>query len=165
MKLESYRQVEVTREKIRMLEEQYEATRAKEDIADHARELTLRSLRKFINQMKEDIVRFESHAALCRDGAEAAARVDAARERTGGRSTMRPEDVLALLQRKPFQPIRIALADGRNFDVRQRELVMLGRTSMIVGIPAPGETEPIADRQEIFPLSEVSRMEPLEGVP
>ena len=56
MKLQSKRELEVTREKLKMLEEQYEATRNKPGADEHVRALTLQSLKKLINQLKEDIV-------------------------------------------------------------------------------------------------------------
>ena len=60
MNLQSQRELEVTREKLRMLEEQYEATRAKPGADEHVRELTLQSLKKLINQLREEIIRYES---------------------------------------------------------------------------------------------------------
>ena len=62
MNLESVKQVEATRMKMRILEDRYEAIRAKPMANELARELTLQSLRQTINQFKEDIVRFESRA-------------------------------------------------------------------------------------------------------
>ena len=64
MDLKDEREVEVTREKLRLLESRYEAL-CQEPLTDsHIRELTLRSLRRMINQMQEDIVRFQSRASL-----------------------------------------------------------------------------------------------------
>ena len=60
MNLQSKRELEVTREKLKMLEEQYEATRAKPGVDEHVRELTLQSLKKLINQLKEEIIRYQS---------------------------------------------------------------------------------------------------------
>jgi len=60
MNLESSRELEVTREKLRSLEEHYEDVRRKPAEDQHVRELTLRSLRQFMNQLKEEIARFES---------------------------------------------------------------------------------------------------------
>ena len=60
MNLQSQRELEVTRNKLKMLEEQYEATQNKPDVDEHVRELTLQSLKKLINQLKEEIVRSES---------------------------------------------------------------------------------------------------------
>jgi hypothetical protein len=68
MKLQSQRELQVTREKLEMLEEQYEMTRNELGTDEHVRELTLQSLKKLINQLKEEIVRFESRmSARSRD--------------------------------------------------------------------------------------------------
>lgn len=60
MNLQGKRELDVTRQKLRMLEEQYEATRNKPGGDEHVRELTLQSLKKLIHQLKEEIVRCES---------------------------------------------------------------------------------------------------------
>ena len=62
MNLRNTRELEVTREKLRLLEEQYQAARTRSGTDEHVRELTLRSLKKLINQLKEEIARFECHA-------------------------------------------------------------------------------------------------------
>jgi hypothetical protein len=60
MELKDEREAEVTREKLRSLEARYQAVA--EDPGDdaHIQELTLRSLKRMINQMKEEIARYES---------------------------------------------------------------------------------------------------------
>ena len=63
MELKSEREVEVTRRKLRILEDQYEAIRAKPATNEYVHELTQRSLQQTINQFKEDIARFQSRAA------------------------------------------------------------------------------------------------------
>jgi hypothetical protein len=42
----------------------------------------------------------------------------------------------ALLDRQPFEPKRVVMSDGRSYLVRHPELVMVGVTSTVVGIPA-----------------------------
>jgi len=59
MKLRNARELEATREKLRLLEEQYESARTRSATDEHVRELTLRSLKKLINQLKEEIAWFE----------------------------------------------------------------------------------------------------------
>jgi hypothetical protein len=61
MNLRNQRELEVTREKLRMLEEEQVAARNRPFPNEHVRELTLRSLKKLINQLKEEIIRYESH--------------------------------------------------------------------------------------------------------
>lgn len=60
MSLQSYRELETTRNKLRLLEQRYEAEQGADGADKHARELSMRSLRRLINQMKEEIARFES---------------------------------------------------------------------------------------------------------
>ncbi len=70
MNLQNEREFDVTREKLRFMEERYDAIRAKPATNNYARELTLRSLRRTINQLKEEIVRFESGATRTRNYGE-----------------------------------------------------------------------------------------------
>ena len=62
MDLKSTRELEVTRKKLRALEERYEAIRNEAVTNKYARQLTLRSLKSMINQLTEEIVRFEGRA-------------------------------------------------------------------------------------------------------
>jgi hypothetical protein len=58
--IENQRELTTTREKLRQLEEKYEALRQQPAPDKHVRELTLRSLKKLMNQLREEIVRFET---------------------------------------------------------------------------------------------------------
>jgi hypothetical protein len=49
MKLRSQRELETTREKLRLLEQCYEASRQEEGGDLHTRELSMRSLKRLIN--------------------------------------------------------------------------------------------------------------------
>ena len=60
MNLQNKRELEITREKLRGLEETYAATVARATENAYSKELTLRSLRRTINRLKEDIARFEA---------------------------------------------------------------------------------------------------------
>jgi flagellar biosynthesis chaperone FliJ len=62
MKIETEHQLRTTRRKLALLEERYEELRQKPADNEHVRELTLQSMRRFINQLKEEIARFECHA-------------------------------------------------------------------------------------------------------
>ena len=64
MTLQSHREVEATREKLRLLEERYECNQREHAGDDHLRELSMRSLKQLINQLKEEITRFESRNPL-----------------------------------------------------------------------------------------------------
>jgi hypothetical protein len=60
MSLENRRQLENTRMKLQELEQLYVKTQQGPATSEHVRELTLRSLKKRINQFKEEIARFEA---------------------------------------------------------------------------------------------------------
>lgn len=64
-------------------------------------------------------------------------------------------------QQKPFVPFRVYLQNGRAVDALHKELVIVGKTYLIIGIPAPGEPEPIYDYTEIVDLVDIARIEPL----
>lgn len=62
MSIENRRQLDNTRAKLGELEQLYAKTAAAASDA-HVRELTLRSLKKRINQFREEIARFEARAS------------------------------------------------------------------------------------------------------
>lgn len=61
MSIENQRQLENTRIKLKELEQLYVETCNRATSNEHVRELTLRSVKKRINQFKEEIARFEAH--------------------------------------------------------------------------------------------------------
>jgi uncharacterized small protein (DUF1192 family) len=58
--IENRRQLESTRLKLKELEQLYAKTRQGPASSEHVRELTLRSVKKRINQFQEEITRFEA---------------------------------------------------------------------------------------------------------
>jgi len=62
MTIESRRQLENTRTKLQELEQLYTKTQQGPAASEHVRELTLRSLKKRINQFTEEMVRFNARA-------------------------------------------------------------------------------------------------------
>ena len=63
MTLQSQRELEATREKLRLLEQRYDANKREQGGDEHVRELSMRSLKRLINQLKEEIARFQSRSA------------------------------------------------------------------------------------------------------
>ena len=61
MILRSEREVANTRAKLARLEARYNALRGVTDGDRHVRELTMESLKRLINQFKEEIARYEAH--------------------------------------------------------------------------------------------------------
>ncbi len=62
MTINSEREIELTREKLRLLEQTYADAQRNSKSSAHTRELTLRSLRGLINQLTEEIARHEARA-------------------------------------------------------------------------------------------------------
>ena len=61
MKLQSIHELENTRRKLRELEEEYEGAMKRPIDNAHVRAATLNSLKRLINQLKEEIARYEVH--------------------------------------------------------------------------------------------------------
>lgn len=66
MGLNSEREVANTRVKLARLEARYEALRNDASGNPRVRDLSMISLRRLINQFKEEIARYEAHHAACR---------------------------------------------------------------------------------------------------
>lgn len=63
------RQLANTLEKLRLLEESYEEVRKETDADEELREAEMESLKRFINQLKEEIPRYEAHNPARREAA------------------------------------------------------------------------------------------------
>jgi hypothetical protein len=74
---------------------------------------------------------------------------------------MAPEELLMALRERPFRPFRISLTDGRTLDLRHPEMVLPGRRSAVIGVPAAGETEPLYDQRITVDLLHIVSLEPL----
>ncbi len=67
MTLKNQQEVRATLEKIRLLEARYTSLQQTPAADRHVRELSLRSLKRTVNQMREEVVRFETRAAASSD--------------------------------------------------------------------------------------------------
>jgi hypothetical protein len=75
---------------------------------------------------------------------------------------MRPEDLERALHRKPFQPIRVLLTDGRSYEICYPHQAVVGKTFFDIGIPASSQPVPIYDHVESVDPADIERLEPLE---
>jgi hypothetical protein len=64
MSITNRRELEATREKLAWLEKEHDSVKLHPSDSPHSQELTLRSLKAMINQMKEEIACFEAHARV-----------------------------------------------------------------------------------------------------
>ena len=72
-----------------------------------------------------------------------------------------PDDLLRLLRKRPFEPFRVYLTDGRTFDIRYPELNLVGATFFDIGIPEKGVEDPFMEYAVNVDLDRISRIEPL----
>ncbi len=79
------------------------------------------------------------------------------------RLRMRPDDVLQLLRARPFQPFRISLSDGQQYEVRHPEIAIVSRSTVLVGIPGPRGPDGPVERVVTCALLHITRMELLNG--
>ena len=70
------------------------------------------------------------------------------------------DELLTLLRRRPFKPFRVALLDGRWFDIRFPENNIVDETFLAVGIPEPDEPDPFVDHVEVVGFDEIRGVEP-----
>lgn len=68
MSLQSQRQLENTRAKLKLLEDRLRELESESVANPRARELSKQSLKKLANQLKEEIVRFEARHTTSRSG-------------------------------------------------------------------------------------------------
>lgn len=74
------------------------------------------------------------------------------------------EELYRTLHRKPFQPFRVCLKDGRVFDIRFEHLAIVGQTFFQIGIPEANPTEPTYPLYEYVvsvALADITRVEDL----
>ncbi len=73
---------------------------------------------------------------------------------------MPPADLLRLLRARPFTPFRIHLDDGRAFEARHPEFVLVGAASAIVATPDQ-QNQGQFTAYEIVALRHVTSLEPI----
>ncbi len=59
---------------------------------------------------------------------------------------VQPDELRQLLRKRPFQPFRVHLKDGRSFTIEYPELNVVTGTFMAIGVPVPNDPDPVADR-------------------
>lgn len=73
---------------------------------------------------------------------------------------MRANEMRALLDRRPFEPIRIHLSSGEHVDVKHPEMAIVSRSLIAVGVAG---SRRVADYIVHYNLIHVVKIEPLNG--
>ncbi|MGL4554162.1 MAG: hypothetical protein ACRC33_23610 [Gemmataceae bacterium] len=71
-------------------------------------------------------------------------------------------DLLGLLRREPFQPLRLFAADGRTYDIRHPDQGLVLRTRVVLGIPA---ADGVPDGTEHLALDHIVRVGEFPAAP
>ncbi len=74
---------------------------------------------------------------------------------------MRPHEILTHLRKQPFEPIRIFISDGANYEVRHPEIAAVSQTTVAIGLEPFAEGVPA--RFAYCDPVHVTRIEPLNG--
>jgi hypothetical protein len=74
---------------------------------------------------------------------------------------MRPDDVIQLLRARPFQPFRISLSDGQQYEVLRPHNAIVSHSTVLVGIPGRRGPDGPAARAVTLSLEHITRMEVL----
>jgi hypothetical protein len=78
---------------------------------------------------------------------------------------MSPDEIKNMLSRRPFVPFRVHVAEITHYDIFQPEMVMIGRTCLIIGLKRQIEND-YFDEPVIVALRHITRLEPLvEAMP
>jgi hypothetical protein len=75
---------------------------------------------------------------------------------------MVPVDELWRLKRqRPFRPFRVHLQDGRVFEARYPNLILISGWALTIGYPIPGDPDPdpLADKMESMPFDYITKVE------
>ena len=78
---------------------------------------------------------------------------------------MRPNDLLRVLRRQPFEPFRLCLVDGTTYEVRHPDQVVVNRSTIDVAGTIANLPRPLAEHNVIVALLHISRLEPIQGQP
>lgn len=71
---------------------------------------------------------------------------------------MRPEELAELMERRPFQPFRVHLSDGRHHDIVDIGTAMVGNDTLVAGVYDLGTRFP---RWRMLSLEQITEIEPL----
>jgi hypothetical protein len=74
---------------------------------------------------------------------------------------MRYTELKKLLSQQPFQPFRMLLSNGKAYEVRHPELVIVTHSTVILGEPDAREPPPVVADYHIISLLHIVEIEPV----
>jgi hypothetical protein len=74
---------------------------------------------------------------------------------------MSPNDIIPHVRKQPFQPVRVFNSDGSSYDIRHPEMMMVGRTEVVIGLLTDGDY--VYDHFAYCDPVHITRIEPING--
>lgn len=74
---------------------------------------------------------------------------------------MRADEMRALLDRRPFEPIRLHISSGQTVDIKHPEMALVTRSLVVAGVTESDER--VADYAVHYNLLHIVKIEPLDG--
>ncbi len=74
---------------------------------------------------------------------------------------MTAEELVELLEDRPFTPLRIHLADGRTREIRHPEMALVSESHVAIGIPGDDESK-VATRMTFCSIINIVEVEPFD---
>jgi hypothetical protein len=72
---------------------------------------------------------------------------------------MKPEELIELLEERPFMPLRLHMSNGRIHEVRHPEMAIVGESMVALGVPQEGSEYP---RIRLVSLPHINEVEQVE---
>lgn len=76
---------------------------------------------------------------------------------------MRPEDLLEITRKRPFEPFRIHISGGSEHEIHHPDMIIVQRSRIIVGVPGPDGPDGPTEKAVHCALIHVTRVEPVNG--
>ncbi len=76
---------------------------------------------------------------------------------------MRPDELMELIRKQPYVPLRIHLTDGRTYDINHPDQIIVLKGRIDVGVE-PDPKSGVVDRVEHCSLLHVVRIEELHSI-
>jgi hypothetical protein len=74
---------------------------------------------------------------------------------------MTAEELIKLLQERPFKPLRLHLADGRTREIRHPEMALVSESLVAIGVPRD-EKSKVAVRMTFCSIPNIVEVEPFD---
>lgn len=74
---------------------------------------------------------------------------------------MTAEDLIELLEERPFTPLRLRLTDGRSYEIRHPELAIVTPSMVAIGLSRDNGTR-LAERITHCSVAHIVEVEPIE---